>query len=638
MRFWRLFVIPLLLVGLATLVQRVAVKAASVDDFIDFSSDPLPGRLYVPSEAEDPAAPRPFILFLHGAGETGSDNVSQVNGNIDNLLNAARQRGAFLYAPQATTFNWTDSGRTTNVMTMIDQALAEQNADPSRLYVTGLSMGGGGTWNMLNRFSEQFAAGVPIAAVNPSGDFDPARLVDKPTWAFHARDDSVVSKNSSRNTINRILSVANEPTLDFPPDNDSNTFEYLNETLELNYTEWPTGGHGIWGRVYNTTEMYDWMFSQSLSGSTFETISLSGLGQTYVQDFDDALGADGTVVGVAFPTAWTHGRWGTETTTSFPVEENFGSSATFNSGAENDSDRALAIGVSGSNDEHFLQMLADVTEGGAGSFRLQFDIEAWDARDGTFVEPLNRFVNRPDDPGEAAFHVTVDVDTGDGFSPLVDLGTVTTGPMLQPMFEGIVDGNADANRVSFDSGVVTASIPQGANLRLRWAAATAAETAGWVFGLDNVALSLFGDRGEEGDFNGDGVVNVTDLDDLTAEVLAGTNDPLFDLDSNGTVDVDDRTVWITDIKDTFVGDANLDGQVNAQDLNALALSWQRMSATSWSQGDFNGDRNVDAADLNELALNWLNDSASAAPLPAVPEPSSIMLLFGVVLLGLIHRR
>jgi predicted peptidase len=184
---------------------------------------------------------------------------------------------------QVTTFNWADSGRTTNVMTMIDQALAEQNADPNRVYVTGLSMGGGGTWNMLNRFSDQFAAGVPIAAVLPSGDFDPLRLVDKPTWAFHARDDSVVAKNSSRNTINRILSAASAPTLAFPPDNDtSTTFEYVNDTLQLNYTEWPTGGHGIWGRVYNTTEMYDWMFSQSLSVSPFERISLSGLGETYL--------------------------------------------------------------------------------------------------------------------------------------------------------------------------------------------------------------------------------------------------------------------------------------------------------------------------------------------------------------------
>ena len=127
---------------------------------------------------------------------------------------------------------------------------------------------------------------------------------------------------------------------------------------------------------------------------------------------------------------------------------------------ENDSDRALAVGVTGGTDEHFLQLLVDVTVGDASSFRFQFDVEAWDARDGVFVAPLNRFFNTPDDPGEAAFHVTVDMDTGNGFATLVDLGTATTGPTLQPMVEGIVDGNADANRVLFDSGIVAAAIPR----------------------------------------------------------------------------------------------------------------------------------------------------------------------------------
>ena len=76
------------------------------------------------------------------------------------------------------------------------------------------------------------------------------------------------------------------------------------------------------------------------------------------------------------------------------------------------------------------------------------------------------------------------------------------------------------------------------------------------------------------------------------------------------------------------GDANLDGQVNATDLNALALNW-RSTFAAWSHGDFNGDSKVDALDLNTLALNWQHGVA-AATAPAVPEPSSITLL----LLGL----
>ena len=613
-------ILACLLVACIVTLDHGVAHAASVDEFVDFSLASLPGRLFVPPEANDSEVPRPLVLFLHGAGETGTNNVSQVNGNIDNLLSAAKQRGAFLYAPQATTFNWSDSIRTANVMQMVDRAIDEQNIDPNRLYVTGLSMGGGGTWNMLNRFSDRFAAGVPIAAVSPVADFEPDRLVDKPIWAYHARDDSVVSKNTSRVTVNRILGAANEPTLTFPPDSDrTNTFEFLGESL--NYTEWPTGGHGIWSRVYGTAELRDWIFAQSLLGTSIGEISLNGTGDVYRQDFDEAFSTDGTQIGVTFPIGWTHGRWGTTTTASFPVGSTFDSASVFNAGPENDSDRALAVGVTGTSDEHFLQLSATINEGDASSFRLQFDVEAWDARDGVFVEPLNRYLNTPADPGEAAFAVTVEMDSGDGFSTIVDLGMVTTGPNLQPVMGGIVDGNTDVNRISFDSGVIPAAIPAEASLRIRWAAATEAETFGWVFGLDNVSLDLFGDGAGPGDFNFDGVVDVADLDVLTAKVVAGTDDLQFDLDGNEVVNSADRIYWVTNIKRTFVGDANLDGRVDSMDLNSVALSWQDAGVLSWSQGDFTGDGIVNASDLNDLAVNW-----QAGDLAAVPEPCALALL------------
>ncbi len=627
----RLPQLAILSLGVAACFPCSSVVAADVNDFVDFSFEDLPGRLYVPPEAQDSATPRPVILFLHGAGETGTDNLSQINANMDSLLAAAKERGAFLYAPQATTvvggiFNWSDITRTENVMTMVDQVLAEQNADPNRVYVTGLSMGGGGTWNMLSRFADRFAAAVPIAGVTTAADFDAANLVDKPAWAFHARNDTVVSKDNSRNVVNQILAEGGRQTLAFP-DDATTTFEYFNETARLNYTEFPTGGHGIWGGVYNTPEVYDWMFAHSLLGDTYtsEKISLSGWGDTYEQDFD-ALGSDGSAVGVTLPAAWTRGNFGTTTSTPFPVEETFLGDTTFNAGSPGDTDRALAIGVSNSSDDRFLALRAAVTDAAAASFQLQFDIEAWDARDGTFVAVLNRFVNLPDDPGEAAFQVAVDIDMGDGFVPLADLGTVTTGATLQPVTGGFVDGNADPNRVSFDSGVVNAAIPAGANLRVRWTPDTAAATSGWVFGLDNVALSLINSGFPDGDLNEDGAVDVADLDELTAAVAAGNNDTRFDMDGSGNVDSADRTFWLTDIKETFPGDANLDRTVDAEDLNTLGLNWRHTNATSWSQGDFNGDGNVDASDLNDLGLNWRRSATGAASTAPVPEPSGCLLL------------
>ncbi len=140
-----------------------------------------------------------------------------------------------------------------------------------------------------------------------------------------------------------------------------------------------------------------------------------------------------------------------------------------------------------------------------------------------------------------------------------------------------------------------------------------------------------------GDFGYDGVLDVADLDRLTVEILAGTSDPQFDVNRDGSIDGEDRLFWISDLKETFFGDTDLDGQVSAVDLNSLALNWLASDATSWAQGDFNGDGNVNASDLNDLGLNWQSGTIQAAS--AIPEPSSaVVLLLGSALLLRSHRR
>jgi predicted peptidase len=245
-------------------------QAASVSDFADFSlrsgaTTILPGRLYVPPEASAGGAPRPLILFLHGGGETGTNNVAQINGNIDNLLAEAKRRGAFLYAPQSTGA-WSSATLTANVMTMIDRSLAEQHVDPNRLYVTGLSNGGGGTWNMLSRYATRFAAGIPICGVTPASDFVPSRLASQAIAAFHARNDGVVSVGTSQNVINSILNAAHQPLPMYPSRRDATTnFVFSAPGLDLSYVEFATGGHGIWPAVYNSPPLYDWLFAHTLA-------------------------------------------------------------------------------------------------------------------------------------------------------------------------------------------------------------------------------------------------------------------------------------------------------------------------------------------------------------------------------------
>jgi len=263
-------------------------KAADPNEFLDFSTTDgpsVPGRLYVPPEAATSA--RPVIVFLHGAGEAGTNNFSQVGGNIDNLFAEAKRRGAFLYAPQAITnspqgrFGWNSTVRTDLVLSKLDQILAEQNTDPNLVYITGLSMGGGGTWNMSSRYPNRFAAALPIAGVLTDTDYVPANQLEIPTWAFHARNDGVVTVRRSQGVVNDILTAAGESTLTFPGRASAEVFEYVNDDLGLRYTEFPTGGHGIWPAVYNTPEVYDWMFSHTLAVPEPSSMGLLLIGAVY---------------------------------------------------------------------------------------------------------------------------------------------------------------------------------------------------------------------------------------------------------------------------------------------------------------------------------------------------------------------
>jgi len=264
------FIISLVAFAAATILLATQAPAASVNDFIDYTlrnelnAVQLPGRLHVPTSfASEPTKLRPLILFLHGAGESGTNNLAQINGNIDNLLTATKARDAFLYAPQ-TNGGWANSTLLSRAMGMIDRAIAERSVDPNRIYVTGLSMGGGGAWNFLHQFADRVAATVPICGVYPSFGFQPETIVNEPIWAFHGRSDGTVPVQVTRDVVNSLLTVAGLPIPTYPPT--TNVFfpitTFDNPPLDLHYTDY-RGDHGIWPQVYNTPALYDWMFARS---------------------------------------------------------------------------------------------------------------------------------------------------------------------------------------------------------------------------------------------------------------------------------------------------------------------------------------------------------------------------------------
>jgi predicted peptidase len=218
----------------------------------------LPYRLFVPTDY-DPAKEYPLVLFLHGAGESGTDNVAQVNSNINNLFSHVKmaQYSSFLLAPQTnsgwTSYNEDPSPAMRMARSVMEQLKAEYAIDSSRLYVTGLSMGGGGTWETIWQNPGLFAAAVPICGWGNASKAP--LLVDQPIWAFHNADDGTVSVSYSREMIAAIEAAGGSPR----------------------YTEYPTGGHNAWSRAYNEPALYEWMFAQAVPEASTTALLATGV-------------------------------------------------------------------------------------------------------------------------------------------------------------------------------------------------------------------------------------------------------------------------------------------------------------------------------------------------------------------------
>ena len=144
------------------------------------------------------------------------------------------------------------------------------------------------------------------------------------------------------------------------------------------------------------------------------------------------------------------------------------------------------------------------------------------------------------------------------------------------------------------------------------------------------------------DFNGDMLCDIADIDMLTVEIATGGNNLALDINNDSVISIADRDEWLSQAATKngkgapyLLGDANLDGVVNAQDLNELGQRWQN-NDNAWSHGDFTADGLVNAQDLNELGQRWQQMIPMAAA-ATVPEPSAFSLL-AIAALGLVGRR
>ena len=196
-------------------------------------------QLFLPSKyGEDREKRWPLMLFLHGAGERGND-VEKVKQNGPPKLVGRRKAFPFIVvSPQcAEGKRW----RPDALMALLDDVVSQHRVDEDRVVVTGLSLGGYGTWTLAGEHPGRFAAIAPICG---GGTRFHARSIAQarlPVWVFHGRKDRIVPLEESERMVNFITHFGGEAKL----------------------TVYPKANHDSWTETYNNSELYEWMLRQN---------------------------------------------------------------------------------------------------------------------------------------------------------------------------------------------------------------------------------------------------------------------------------------------------------------------------------------------------------------------------------------
>jgi predicted peptidase len=206
--------------------------------------------VYVPPEYT-PDKAWPLIIFLHGSGERGSDGFKQTEVGIGRAIRLHRAWfPAIVLMPQCAADDvWWSPAMTNMVLAAANRVGAAYHLDPERIYLTGLSLGGGGCWSLGAALADRLAAIVPICAVGEQRMGVPKSLAPQlakvPIWAFHGRRDERVPVEDSRHMVKKIEDAGGE----------------------VKFTEIPDGNHFIWNRVYEDPKLWQWLFKQRRSSS-----------------------------------------------------------------------------------------------------------------------------------------------------------------------------------------------------------------------------------------------------------------------------------------------------------------------------------------------------------------------------------
>lgn len=223
----------------AAVTSSAQEKTGFIEKTLAGSGDQRKYVVFIPHDYKGDKA-YPTILFLHGAGETGKDNKAQVRVGLASAVRKNEKTFPFIVVfPQSHNRTWkagSEDGKA--AVAALEEVQKDYKVDSARIYLTGLSMGGFGTWSHAAAFPEKWAAIAPICG---GGDVKTAeKIKDLPCWCFHGDKDSAVKVELSRTMIDAIKKAGGDPK----------------------YTEYPGVNHNSWDRAYATQELYDWMLQQ----------------------------------------------------------------------------------------------------------------------------------------------------------------------------------------------------------------------------------------------------------------------------------------------------------------------------------------------------------------------------------------
>ncbi len=254
---------------IAYFLATPALSRGEVTGFVEqkimFSDTSSTYHIYIPPHWTDSDS-WPIILFLHGSGERGHDGKQPTEVGLGQVIRRNPELvPAIVTFPQCSEESqWSDPDMERLAMLTIDRAIHKFKGDPTRVYLTGLSMGGHGAWHLAAKYPDRFAALAPIAAralyslhskkgsndltSNSSLEESLDHIVEKiaaiPTWVFHGRQDQIIPVLESRKMITALRKIGSQPL----------------------YTEFESVGHASWETAYAGQKFFRWLFAQRIRG------------------------------------------------------------------------------------------------------------------------------------------------------------------------------------------------------------------------------------------------------------------------------------------------------------------------------------------------------------------------------------